>query len=148
MLEFMGDRNVNRQRKGFSTTISCCKKKNGDLVTNKEEVFMRWKDFFRELLNSNESRKSSQRNQYRKFQKNEDVPPSTRAEVDKAKTLKNSRGGGHNGFEIGAPREGYEDNVKVVKLGKMKKRCFEKQKFMELEFTRDNNEERKFLHPR
>ena len=98
MLEFMGDRNQarklyeneNRQRKGFSTTKPCCKNKNGDLITNKEEVLMQWEDFFKELLNGNESRTSPQGNQLQKFKNNENVHPSTRAEVDKAGVLRRS----------------------------------------------------------
>uniref|UniRef100_T1GTE7 Uncharacterized protein n=1 Tax=Megaselia scalaris TaxID=36166 RepID=T1GTE7_MEGSC len=62
MLEFMEDRNQEkkvlreRKRKGFSTTASCCKNKNGDLIKNKGEVLMQCKYFFKELLNGNESR--------------------------------------------------------------------------------------------
>lgn len=46
--------NVNRQRKGFSTTTCCGKNKNGDNVTNKEEILMQWEDFFKEILNGSE----------------------------------------------------------------------------------------------
>uniref|UniRef100_T1GL50 Uncharacterized protein n=1 Tax=Megaselia scalaris TaxID=36166 RepID=T1GL50_MEGSC len=34
-----------------------------DLIANKEEILMQEEDFFKELLNDNESRTSSQRNQ-------------------------------------------------------------------------------------
>uniref|UniRef100_T1GHT2 Uncharacterized protein n=1 Tax=Megaselia scalaris TaxID=36166 RepID=T1GHT2_MEGSC len=46
---------------------SCCKNKNGDLITKKEEVPMQWEDFFSELLNGNESRTSPQGNQSHKM---------------------------------------------------------------------------------
>uniref|UniRef100_T1GG09 Uncharacterized protein n=1 Tax=Megaselia scalaris TaxID=36166 RepID=T1GG09_MEGSC len=77
----MGDRNQatvlrERKRKGFSTTTSCCKNKNGDLITNKEEVLIQWEDFFKELLNGNESRTSPQGNQSQKFKNNEDAQNS------------------------------------------------------------------------
>ena len=45
---------------------------------------MQWEDFFKALLNVNENRTSPQGNQSQKLKNNEDVPPTTRAEVDKA----------------------------------------------------------------
>ena len=64
------------------------------MITNKKKVLMQWEDFFKELLNGNESRTSPQGNQSQKFKNNEDVPLPTRAEVDIAiQKLKNKSAG-------------------------------------------------------
>ncbi|MEQ5162530.1 hypothetical protein ABN196_17975 [Proteus terrae] len=60
---------------------------------------MQWEYFFKEQLNGNESRTSPQGNQSQKFQNNEDVPPPTRAEVDKdIQRLKNNKSAGTDGI--------------------------------------------------
>ncbi|MDQ9586889.1 hypothetical protein, partial [Serratia marcescens] len=60
---------------------------------------MQWEYFFKELLKGNESRTSSQGNQSQKFKNNENVPPPTRAEVDKAiQRFKNNKSAGTDGI--------------------------------------------------
>jgi hypothetical protein len=47
-------RDINRLRKDFKPRLTICKSKNGDIITEKDGILNRWKDYFHELLNCRE----------------------------------------------------------------------------------------------
>uniref|UniRef100_T1GPE4 Reverse transcriptase domain-containing protein n=1 Tax=Megaselia scalaris TaxID=36166 RepID=T1GPE4_MEGSC len=67
-LEFMRDRNqprkfyenVNKPRRNYTPVGSACNDRNGDPITNKKEVLIRWEEFFSELLNGNKQHSEEQ----------------------------------------------------------------------------------------
>ena len=106
-MEILGNRNharkfyqnVNRHRKCFSPTSSSCKDKNGTLLTNKQDVLMRWEEVFSELLNGNSSRMTPHENPPCEFHNQDEVPPPTRDEVNAAiQRLKNNKSAGTDGI--------------------------------------------------
>ena len=88
--------NVNKQRKTYTPVGSAYKDRNGDLITNKKEVLMRWEQFFSELLNGNKQNMEEQTPFV--FQNNDEVSPPSRTEVDTAiQRLKNNKSAGSDG---------------------------------------------------
>jgi hypothetical protein len=50
-------RDINKLRKDLKPRLTICKSKNGDVITEKDDIINRWKDHFHELLNSMEQEK-------------------------------------------------------------------------------------------
>lgn len=49
---------VNKQRKEFKPRVSMCKDKSGNILSQKEEVLKRWREYFNELLNRGDENES------------------------------------------------------------------------------------------
>ena len=47
-------RDINKLRKDFKLRLTICKSRNGDIITERDDILNRWKDHFHELLNSME----------------------------------------------------------------------------------------------
>lgn len=78
---------------------STCNDKNGNLITEEQKVLKRWQEFFEELLNGDESRPTPSVDDSCIFDNNEDVPPPTLEEVQKAiQNLKNNKSAGTDGI--------------------------------------------------
>lgn len=44
-------KNINMFKKGFKLSTTLCKSKHGYIITEREKVMSRWKQYFEELLN-------------------------------------------------------------------------------------------------
>lgn len=106
-LEILRDRNqtrkfyqgVNKQRKGHQPITSTCNDKNGNLITEEQKVLDRWKEFLEELLNGDGSRTTPHPENSSTYGNNEDIPPPTLEEVQKAiHSMKNNKSAGSDGI--------------------------------------------------
>lgn len=46
-------RGINFFKKGFAPSTTACKTRDGEIISSKEKVMERWKQYFEELLNTN-----------------------------------------------------------------------------------------------
>ena len=69
-------RDINKLRKGFKPRLTLCKIKNGDIITEKDDILNRWKNHFRELLNSRDYENEPSKTQDLNDIKEEDSLPT------------------------------------------------------------------------
>jgi len=82
-------RDINNLRKDFKPSLTVCKSKNGDIITEKGDILNRWKDNFHELLNSTEQDKGPSIMQDYKDTNEEDSSPTVEEVEVAVQKLKN-----------------------------------------------------------
>jgi len=90
---------INNAKKSFHARVSVCKRKDGSLVCDKQEVLERWKEHFNELLNNGVDEIISQdKRPYEKDDGKVSEPPSLDEVVAAIGGLKNNNAPGLDGL--------------------------------------------------
>lgn len=92
-------RDVKEMRKGYQARTVHYKNKEGNLISNEEEVVERWKEYFDELLNEGAEgmEEGSQQDEIETLK--EEIEQPTKEEIyNIIETLKNNKSPGHNGI--------------------------------------------------
>jgi hypothetical protein len=85
---------LNDVRRSFEPQVAMCRTKNGELLTNKNQVLARWREHFKEHLNEGSESEQPTRSVYLR-DVGDDIDLPSREEIEGAlKNLKNNKAAG------------------------------------------------------
>lgn len=107
---------VKRHKKGPQQKIHFIKDKNGQIITNEEEIVERWKEHFEGMLNEEKCNKERQREHEMETSQMEEIIPAPTLEEIKniIMKLKNGKSSGENGVNSELIKYGGEELMKKI----------------------------------
>uniref|UniRef100_A0A8D8PVV0 Craniofacial development protein 2 n=1 Tax=Cacopsylla melanoneura TaxID=428564 RepID=A0A8D8PVV0_9HEMI len=86
---------INKMKNGFQPRMNACRDRNGEILTNNEEILNRWTQHFKELLNEEESELSTQNQHEQQPEQEAEENLPTLQEIQRSiQKMKNNRAPG------------------------------------------------------